>query len=72
MLEKFKNITNKEYKKGSISFEEFSNYLLLPPSDALREVFELYDRVSPVFISNLEDLPCGLLVSLWLLTVQSH
>ncbi|XP_012941031.1 lysophosphatidylcholine acyltransferase 2 isoform X3 [Aplysia californica] len=46
LLVKFKDIKGAVWRKGSanITFEEFSRYLLLPKSDALQQVFDLYDR----------------------------
>lgn len=35
---------------GDITYDEFAKYLHLPKSDALEEVFNLYDRVN--WISN--------------------
>lgn len=40
-LEKFCKIA----KSGQINLEEFASYLHLPKSQALEEVFALYDRV---------------------------
>lgn len=31
---------------GDITYDEFAKYLHLPKSDALEEVFNLYDRVN--------------------------
>jgi lysophosphatidylcholine acyltransferase/lyso-PAF acetyltransferase len=44
LLEKFKDIKGTDWRKGNITFDEFSRYLLLPKSDALQQVFDLYDR----------------------------
>ena len=33
-------------KTGHVTIEQFADYLHLPVSDAVQEVFHLYDRVS--------------------------
>ncbi|XP_059143736.1 lysophosphatidylcholine acyltransferase 2-like [Physella acuta] len=46
-LQKFRDIkVNKTEKKkaAQITYDEFSNYLMLPKSEALHQVFNLYDR----------------------------
>ena len=46
LLDKFKEIKGAKWKEGAgITYDDFSEYLLLPKSEALREVFDLYDRV---------------------------
>ncbi|CAL1540095.1 unnamed protein product [Lymnaea stagnalis] len=44
---RFREIKGSKHEKekvAQISYEDFSNYLMLPQSEALREVFNLYDR----------------------------
>ena len=51
MLEKFSSIDLSG--KGHITLEEFSKYLQVPVSDSLKEVYNMYDRVS------VYSLQCG-------------
>lgn len=44
LLDKYFDIAKNS--DGNITYEEFAKYLRLPKSDALEEVFSLYDRVS--------------------------
>lgn len=44
LLTKFCEIT--KGNKGHISFDKFAEYLKIPKSDILEEVFAMYDRVS--------------------------
>ena len=44
LLEKFCQVA--QTKKGSITIEEFAEYLGLPRNEHLQEMFALYDRVS--------------------------
>jgi Ca2+-binding EF-hand superfamily protein len=44
ILEKF--TLNAKRSDGKMSLEDFSNYLELPSSEAVKQVFSMYDRVS--------------------------
>jgi Ca2+-binding EF-hand superfamily protein len=44
LLDKFFDIAKNS--DGKITYDQFAKYLRLPKSDALEEVFSLYDRVS--------------------------
>ena len=39
---------------GKVTIEDFAAHLNMPVSDALREMFSLYDRVSVGFINTLK------------------
>ena len=49
MLEKFSHIDLSG--KGHITLEEFSKYLQVPVSESLKEVYDMYDRVSSHYLS---------------------
>ena len=48
LLVKFKDMKGESSWKGhkSIDYDDFSKHLMLPKSEALKEVFDSYDRVS--------------------------
>lgn len=48
LLDKFCKIA--QQNKGFVTLEEFGQYLELPVSEALRDMFELYDRVSGIIV----------------------
>lgn len=50
MLKKYTEITKKS--QGNIGYNEFCEYLELPPSNPVKQVFNMYDRVSKI-VTNL-------------------
>ena len=55
MLEKFSHIDLSG--KGHITLEEFSKYLQVPVSESLKEVYDMYDRVSSDYLSLVVRKP---------------
>jgi Ca2+-binding EF-hand superfamily protein len=51
-------------KEGKMSLEEFSEYLGLPPNESVKQIFELYDRVSELIVINYKQLKTFLLIIL--------